>query len=466
MDASPSAKKAAMSSSSSSTSSNSGTFSAPAIAAAATTSSDANMGQSADHSMQAMNNSRNNNNTSNDTDASNNNDHDRSDPVAGRPAPHRVRLFFLSGAWSRVSRADRVLVLANLTITIAQLVSIITVLVVSRNQGCDKPLDVFLIVYLLRSVANTPLVVYHYLRPGNNLQQQQSSYANATTAATATTTTANTESTSTAGDGVVYLARPPPPPAPPTTNTNAATVDTVMPARRNWTDRLRSLLDIFGIVWFIIGNYFLFTSGQCIQGAPSLFYTTLVWILLGYLLVLIPLFLCISVIFCLPCVLVLMRALRLGYASGLVTGASKEEIDNVPVYKYKSNEPQEEVSSSITNSCDNTSRSSSFSSPRQQQQQQEQQQKQQRKKRRSIFRWFFMRRPKQQADTERNYDPITITPAEDAVCSICLSEYEQDDLVCKLWCGHHFHKDCVHEWLALNSSCPLCKRDFRTKADS
>ena len=71
----------------------------------------------------------------------------------------------------------------------------------------------------------------------------------------------------------------------------------------HYNDRIKSLLDMFGIVWFIIGNYFLFTSGQCIREAPSLFYTTLVWILLGYLLVLIPLFLCVSVIFCFPCVL-------------------------------------------------------------------------------------------------------------------------------------------------------------------
>jgi E3 ubiquitin-protein ligase DOA10 len=30
-------------------------------------------------------------------------------------------------------------------------------------------------------------------------------------------------------------------------------------------------------------------------------------------------------------------------------------------------------------------------------------------------------------------------------------------------CQHHYHKECVHEWLGLNSKCPLCKRDFRGK---
>ncbi|GAA5795571.1 hypothetical protein HPULCUR_000932 [Helicostylum pulchrum] len=58
---------------------------------------------------------------------------------------------------------------------------------------------------------------------------------------------------------------------------------------------------------------------------------------------------------------------------------------------------------------------------------------------------------------------LTIPKLEDAVCTICLSEYENDELVCKLWCDHHYHYSCVTEWLGLNSKCPLCKRDFRGK---
>jgi hypothetical protein len=42
----------------------------------------------------------------------------------------------------------------------------------------------------------------------------------------------------------------------------------------------------------------------------------------------------------------------------------------------------------------------------------------------------------------------------------------QESLNYNIWffrCQHHYHKDCVHEWLGLNSKCPLCKRDFRGK---
>ncbi|KAI9251750.1 hypothetical protein BDA99DRAFT_521098 [Phascolomyces articulosus] len=394
-----------------------------------------------------------NNNGNNDT-ASN-----RSEQP-DHPSHHRVRYFFLSGAWTRISRANRVLLISNLIITFAQLVSIITVLIISRNQYCDKPLDVFLIVYLVRSVVNSPLVLYHHIRSAssnnnnNNSQQLNStiSITNNTSSTSARDAPSSSSTTSTSPS-----TQPPPPPAPPTT-TGTTTTNTIEstngPARREWTDRVKSLLDIFGIVWFIIGNYFLFTSGQCIREAPSLFFTSLIWILLGYLLVLVPLFLCVSVIFCFPCVLVLMRTLRLGYASGLVTGATKEEIENIPVFKYKSNEPQQQEGNHEPGGVDDTRSDNVSISP-----------STTKKKRRSIFRWLYLLRVKQKKDEdpERNYDPITITPIEDAVCPICISEYEDDDLICKLWCDHHFHKKCVESWFVINSSCPLCKRDFRQK---
>ena len=35
--------------------------------------------------------------------------------------------------------------------------------------------------------------------------------------------------------------------------------------------------------------------------------------------------------------------------------------------------------------------------------------------------------------------------------------------MCFFRCNHHFHRTCVHEWLVLNSRCPMCKRDCRGK---
>lgn len=105
-----------------------------------------------------------------------------------------------------------------------------------------------------------------------------------------------------------------------------------------------------------------------------------------------------------------MRMLRLGYASGLVSGASKAEVEAIPVFRYTAADGEE------------------TSTPSQQQQQQPQKKT---KKRASFFR-YMLRRPNEQESSDVVYDSITITPAEDAVCSICLSEYEHGDLVCKL----------------------------------
>lgn len=108
-----------------------------------------------------------------------------------------------------------------------------------------------------------------------------------------------------------------------------------------------------------------------------------------------------------------MRMLRLGYASGLVSGASKAEVEAIPVFRYTAADGE---------GGNQTSTSS---------QQQQQQPQKKTKKRASFFR-YMLRRPNDQENSDVVYDPITITPAEDAVCSICLSEYEHGDLVCKL----------------------------------
>lgn len=43
-----------------------------------------------------------------------------------RPSPYRVRLFVLSGAWGRLSRARRVVIVSSIVIVIAQVLNDIT----------------------------------------------------------------------------------------------------------------------------------------------------------------------------------------------------------------------------------------------------------------------------------------------------------------------------------------------------
>lgn len=48
-------------------------------------------------------------------------------------------------------------------------------------------------------------------------------------------------------------------------------------------------------------------------------------------------------------------------------------------------------------------------------------------------------------------------------CAICLSEYETDDQVMSLPCGHAFHKDCGMPWLVEHNVCPTCRYQMPTQ---
>lgn len=62
---------------------------------------------------------------------------------------------------------------------------------------------------------------------------------------------------------------------------------------------------------------------------------------------------------------------------------------------------------------------------------------------------------------EEKYDPEdTKVKPEDAMCAICLSPYETADRLRFLPCRHHFHSECIDQWLLKNKSCPFCKRQI------
>jgi len=49
---------------------------------------------------------------------------------------------------------------------------------------------------------------------------------------------------------------------------------------------------------------------------------------------------------------------------------------------------------------------------------------------------------------------------ESEACSICIDEFEQDQTLRKLPCGHRFHIKCIDEWLKISNSCPNCKAEI------
>jgi hypothetical protein len=43
-------------------------------------------------------------------------------------------------------------------------------------------------------------------------------------------------------------------------------------------------------------------------------------------------------------------------------------------------------------------------------------------------------------------------------CSVCMAEYEENEALAMLVaCGHHFHWNCINQWLEQSDTCPLCR---------
>jgi len=61
----------------------------------------------------------------------------------------------------------------------------------------------------------------------------------------------------------------------------------------------------------------------------------------------------------------------------------------------------------------------------------------------------------------KKYTTGVIEDENDAKCAICLNNYEEGEDLRFLPCkpkNHHYHRDCIDEWLVLNKTCPFCKR--------
>ena len=46
-------------------------------------------------------------------------------------------------------------------------------------------------------------------------------------------------------------------------------------------------------------------------------------------------------------------------------------------------------------------------------------------------------------------------------CTICMSDFEENEKVKVLDCMHSYHSECIDTWLKKNTTCPVCKKDMR-----
>ena len=166
-------------------------------------------------------------------------------------------------------------------------------------------------------------------------------------------------------------------------------------------------VDFLTILSYIVGNVWLSAAKTCSKTAPWLYYTSLVWVVWGYTILLLPIIALACIIMCLPCFIIIFNRFHLFSPSSQRQGARIEDIDRLPVILYET--------------CDDSS----------------------------------------VENTGTGEKTLTGIPPEDAKCSICLSDYEQGESLRQLpVCHHHFHKACVDQWLVISATCPLCVRSI------
>ncbi|XP_055808397.1 probable E3 ubiquitin-protein ligase HIP1 [Solanum dulcamara] len=50
-----------------------------------------------------------------------------------------------------------------------------------------------------------------------------------------------------------------------------------------------------------------------------------------------------------------------------------------------------------------------------------------------------------------------VADVESNMCGICQFEYEDEENIGELQCGHEYHTDCIKQWLLRKKDCPICR---------
>ncbi|KAG5014139.1 hypothetical protein AAZX31_09G243900 [Glycine max] len=180
------------------------------------------------------------------------------------------------------------------------------------------------------------------------------------------------------------------------------------------TKHIESANTMLSFIWWIVGFYWVTAGGQSLtRDSPQLYWLCITFLSFDVMIVLICVAVAcligIAVCCCPPCILAIL------YVVADQEGATKEEIEQLPKYKFiiikefKKEGDIEESSRGI------------------------------------------MTESESETATEH------VIALEDAECCICLSAYDDGAELRELPCNHHFHCTCIDKWLLINATCPLCK---------
>eukprot|EP00929_Paragymnodinium_shiwhaense_P000891 TRINITY_DN101098_c0_g1_i1.p1 TRINITY_DN101098_c0_g1~~TRINITY_DN101098_c0_g1_i1.p1 ORF type:complete len:576 (+),score=112.48 TRINITY_DN101098_c0_g1_i1:235-1962(+) len=68
---------------------------------------------------------------------------------------------------------------------------------------------------------------------------------------------------------------------------------------------------------------------------------------------------------------------------------------------------------------------------------------------------------------EKSMSRVSVEACLGETCTVCLLAFEENDIVAKLPCQHHFHRECISKWLTeRRSACPLCGAETMASEDS
>ncbi|KAI9144478.1 hypothetical protein BKA69DRAFT_1055281 [Paraphysoderma sedebokerense] len=303
--------------------------------------------------------------------------------------------------WSQITTASKIYLAVSSILHLAQIAGGIALLAVSFVDNCAE-LKGFTVAYVVKSMVAVPIVWYVHLHPVARERLDPYQVRNLNGLGEVETRTSSTRF-------AMHI------------------------------QSLKSMVDFAATMLFVLANYWVIAQPVCRAESPNLYLGTAIWMVINYAVILFPLFLCCAVIFCLPVVLVSLRLVHLGddpvrtmgtWIGGPLPrrprqGLTKKEKEKLKVVRFTSN---------LSNEL--------FSNP--------------------TFNASNVSNPNKEGLNE--YPGFTVPNQDDALCVICLSSYEEGELLRLLDCGHHFHLDCANEWHSVSRTCPLCVKEC-TKTD-
>lgn len=296
----------------------------------------------------------------------------------------------------------------ELVFTLGQIVAAVVVLSLSRHEKPRTPLFAWVVGYTTGCTASLPLLYWRYLRryqvPDQRSAQlrQGSPRVNSTAEPNSYITISLTRS-SDVEDGR-------------NRSTDILTRQS-NPRLGSLLDYVKMALDCFFAVWFVVGNIWIFGGHSSASEAPNLYRLCVVFLFFSCIGYAMPFILCAMICCCLPCIISILGVREDMYG---MRGATEESINALPTHKFSGNDDAGDGNSGGNQGG------------------------------------YIA------AGTEKER-PIS---GEDAICCICLTNYEDNDELRELPCSHYFHTQCVDKWLKINASCPLCKFEIGTENEN